>query len=435
MPGIVLARHGPHVRSSAWLTQPGIAAAHDRLEMWKPLARSFLLALVVLGALPPSASADAQAHARAASRRADLQERRWFHELGAAAQAQVIAGRLAATRGSTPAIRTLGNQLVRSHRKTIRKLTLLSLQTQEPAASRPDPAEERRIGSLRALHGAGFDRAFLQQFAIDLQRRELSLCDAALGRAGTSRALLDLAREMKPALEQQLARAEAVLAASPLEVAADAPAIQPLAAASARRPDEWDENERDALRGVLQAADVLRQLKVDPARDALVRRARGILVWTAYRNGGLLLGVRRAHGVLVTRHGEGFSAPAFYRMVGGSIGLQVGAASGATVYLLMTDAAVQQFRSPREISFDAFATRTLGDASQLRQSALGKVQDLVALPATHGAYAGVAVGLMRIVPDAAANRAYYGRDLSASEVLGGLVHNPHAPVLARAIGS
>jgi len=128
-----------------------------------------------------------------------------------------------------------------------------------------------------------------------------------------------------------------------------------------------------------------------------------VLLFPQYQRGGLLFGVRSGQGVLMTRGEGGFSAPAFYRMEGGSIGLQAGVDKGALAYLFMSEAAVQQFRSDRQISFDVLAGMTLGWDSERWQSSIGKVQDVIVWSGTRGAYAGAAVGVTQIVPESDAN--------------------------------
>jgi len=397
-------------------------------------------------AAPPKADTTSSSSMQA-RKSARLMERRFMRQAATAAHAQVIAGKLASQRGSTPDVRTLGKQLMKRGHESEQRLALLSLSTQVPLPSRASRKDRAVITRLRSLQGEEFDRVFLQHFGVGLQERELSVHQSLLASSSREPGLRALARQTVPVLARQLAAARQLLQEETEPLAArPAPAESTAQDASAdqqqeRRPGvaqrgaAWDADERDATAGITQAADVLRRMKDYSRVDALLRKARGVLLFPQYQRGGLLFGVRSGRGVLVTRDESGFSAPAFYRMEGGSIGLQAGADTGALAYLLMTEAAVQQFRSVRQISFDVLAGVTLGWDSERSQSSTGKVRDVIVWSGTRGAYAGAAVGVTQIVPDDDANRAFYGRDVSSSDILGGEVRNPHRKILGRLLGS
>ncbi|MEJ8838835.1 DUF4142 domain-containing protein [Ramlibacter sp. AN1133] len=418
--------------------------------MWLRWPRIVLLVLTLVQGLPaPAAPRDAAADISLVAGRKDARLQQWqfMRRAAAAAHSQVIAGKLASIRGSTPEVRAFGRQLMNRRQKTGRRLALLSLRTQVPLPSRPDTRDRAAIGRLRSLRGEEFDRLFLKHFGVEVQERELSLYRSLLRHAVGEPGLRRLAQQASPAVARHLEAARKLLHEDQQPGPRDLQPPMPGASADARTSQQevrssaagrsagWDAEEREAMEGISRAADVLRRMKQDPRMDMLVRRAHGVLLFPQYRRAGVVLGVRAGQGVLVTRTDKGFSAPAFYRMEGGSLGLQAGAASGVTAYLLMTEIAVQQFRTVRQISFDAFSAVTLGPDSQQWQSSKGKVQDVVVWSGTRGAYAGAGVGMTQIVPDAQANRAYYGRDVSTAEILGGAIPNPHENVLEDLLGS
>jgi lipid-binding SYLF domain-containing protein/predicted outer membrane protein len=412
------------------------------LSSWPLLA----LALLVLAqaftaqAAPHPAGSSGAAHGIEAR----VQQRRFLREAAAAAQAQVIAGKLASVHGSTPEVRSYGRQMMDAGQKAGRELVLLSLQTQVPVSSRPGSKDRPAIARLRSLRGDAFDRLFLQHFAVDLQEREVALYRSMLATAGAEPGLLHLAQQMVPALRQQLAAAHALQKedGAPSSLAASAPQAGASRVASpnaqqllAARNAGADADVRDAMENVIRAADVLRKMKEDSHMDALLQDARGVLIFPQYRRGAVVLGVRMGQGVLVSWHGNAVTPPAFFRMEGGSIGVQAGAARGGTVYLLMTDAAVQQFRSDAQLSFDLQLGATLGWNSDEWQASVGKVRDVVVWSGARGAYAGAAVGVTQIVADGEANRAYYGREVTPGAIVGGEMQNPYERVLERLLGS
>ncbi|MEJ8838824.1 lipid-binding SYLF domain-containing protein [Ramlibacter sp. AN1133] len=185
----------------------------------------------------------------------------------------------------------------------------------------------------------------------------------------------------------------------------------------------------DARIDLRQAVQVVHDMKSDPRVARLLRDANGVLVLPDYGRAALGLGIQAGEGVLVTRHGRTYSDPAFFDLAGISLGLQAGVSGGPVALLLMTDRAVQQFRSNRRLSLDAAAGLTIAAYSARHQVSQGRLQDVIVWSGTDGLYAGAALGVTDIVADAEANRAYYGRHVTPNEILGGLVDNPHPNVL------
>jgi lipid-binding SYLF domain-containing protein len=98
--------------------------------------------------------------------------------------------------------------------------------------------------------------------------------------------------------------------------------------------------------------------------------------------------------------------------------------------LLMTDRAVERFRSDRRFSLNADAGLSFLDLSARRQASRGKLSDIVVWSDTRGAYAGATVGLSGVLVDREANEAYYGRaGLRSAQILEGRVANPHHNLL------
>ena len=72
----------------------------------------------------------------------------------------------------------------------------------------------------------------------------------------------------------------------------------------------------------------------------LLQRAEAVGVFPGVLKGGFIVGGRRGAGVISRRVENGWSAPAFFDLTGGSIGLQIGAASTDYVLLFMNETAV-----------------------------------------------------------------------------------------------
>lgn len=187
---------------------------------------------------------------------------------------------------------------------------------------------------------------------------------------------------------------------------------------------------RQARNEVEQAVQVVQQMKGDPqVRDAL-SRAKGVFILPEYGRGALGIGAQGGSGVLVTRKGDKFSNPVFYNLGGVSVGAQAGGAGGSLAMLLMTDKAVQDFRSGKNFSLNADAALTVADWSHRAQASGGKVQDILVWSGTKGVYGGASLAATDIWYDRNANQAYYGRTgLQPSSILDGSVDAPGNNVL------
>lgn len=69
----------------------------------------------------------------------------------------------------------------------------------------------------------------------------------------------------------------------------------------------------------------------------LLAKAKAVVVFPGAIKGAFIFGGQGGKGVAVRRTGRGWSAPAFFNMAGGSIGLQIGGSKTDYVLLIMND--------------------------------------------------------------------------------------------------
>jgi lipid-binding SYLF domain-containing protein len=112
--------------------------------------------------------------------------------------------------------------------------------------------------------------------------------------------------------------------------------------------------QRQALNS--QADNALARLYRE-ARDseALVKQARGVLVFPSFVSAGFIVGGASGQGVLR----EGGKTVSYHRMSEGSVGLLAGAQSQAVFILFMTDDALGRFKSSNGWTVGADANVTL----------------------------------------------------------------------------
>ncbi|HVO03363.1 MAG TPA: lipid-binding SYLF domain-containing protein, partial [Candidatus Cybelea sp.] len=72
-----------------------------------------------------------------------------------------------------------------------------------------------------------------------------------------------------------------------------------------------------------------------------VKRAKAIMIFPDIFKAGLVIGGQGGSGLLLVRDAaKGWSQPAFYTLVEGSLGLQIGGQSSQTVFTIMSDKAL-----------------------------------------------------------------------------------------------
>ena len=77
--------------------------------------------------------------------------------------------------------------------------------------------------------------------------------------------------------------------------------------------------------------------------QALLHRARGIMIVPALVKGGFFFGGEGGEGVLLARGQGGWSQPAFYTMASASFGLQIGLEQSELVLIILSDRALNAF--------------------------------------------------------------------------------------------
>lgn len=97
---------------------------------------------------------------------------------------------------------------------------------------------------------------------------------------------------------------------------------------------------QDAVERVNKASTVMTQImsiKDKSIPRDLLAKAKAVVVFPGTIKGAFIIGGQGGKGIAVRRVGGGWSAPAFFNMAGGSIGLQIGGSKTDYVMLIMND--------------------------------------------------------------------------------------------------
>ncbi|MBR0648449.1 lipid-binding SYLF domain-containing protein [Roseomonas terrae] len=176
----------------------------------------------------------------------------------------------------------------------------------------------------------------------------------------------------------------------------------------------------------------------DMSADArsMLGRSRAAMICPRVFRAGFIIGGQGGDCVLVARDGNGsWSSPSFFTMGGGSIGFQIGVQDAQVLMLIMNEKALDAVLN-HNFKFGADAGVALGTLgrgiSGSTTTAVGG--DIVTIARARGLFAGVSLDGAYLDPRTEWNRAYFGRDATARQVVVEMAaHNPGSDPLRAAL--
>jgi lipid-binding SYLF domain-containing protein len=175
----------------------------------------------------------------------------------------------------------------------------------------------------------------------------------------------------------------------------------------------------EATKESQKAAQVFTEIMNVPDRavpQKLLDNARAIAVFPGVIKAGFIVGGRVGDGVISRRVKGGWSAPAFFNLAGGSIGLQIGASKTDFVLLFMNDEALGGLLKDKfELGGEGSAAAgPVGRSASASTDVLLKA-GIISYSRSKGLFAGLELKGTVISPDNDDNLAVYG--MKANEVL------------------
>lgn len=189
--------------------------------------------------------------------------------------------------------------------------------------------------------------------------------------------------------------------------------------AAAQKKDAKERAEAAKTAG--DATKVLNELMTIPAKSipqSLLKKAKAIAVFPGVIKAAFIVGGRGGKGLISRRVKGGWSAPALFKLGGGSVGFQIGGSSTDVVMLFMTDDSLKNLLEDRfEIGGEAAAAagpvgRTVRATTDAQLQA-----EILSYSRSKGVFAGVSISGAVISPDNDANQILYSLD--ATELLTG----------------
>jgi len=191
-------------------------------------------------------------------------------------------------------------------------------------------------------------------------------------------------------------------------------AVKPSANASPKQ-------QREATKKAESASRVFEQVMGAPDRSIpkeLLDRAEAVAVFPGMLKAGFVVGGRGGSGVISRRVTGGWSAPAFFKMGGASVGLQIGAAKTDLILLFMNESALKGLLEDK-LEVGGEASAAAGPVGRTASASTNLTLDagILSYSRSKGLFAGLELKGAVINPDNNLNEALYG--LKARDILTG----------------
>ncbi|MGD0546247.1 MAG: lipid-binding SYLF domain-containing protein [Terracidiphilus sp.] len=176
------------------------------------------------------------------------------------------------------------------------------------------------------------------------------------------------------------------------------------------------------------AGAVLHEIMAAPDRgipEEVLDHAKCIAVVPHMLKGGFVFGAENGRGVATCRTGNGWSAPAFFSITGGSWGLQIGVEGVDLVMIIQDERGMQHLiNSNFELGGDASAAAGPVGRHASADTDWKLNTEVLTYSRAKGAFAGLTLTGASIRRDDDSTEAIYGHDISTRRILRGEVAVP-----------
>jgi SH3 domain-containing YSC84-like protein 1 len=184
---------------------------------------------------------------------------------------------------------------------------------------------------------------------------------------------------------------------------------------------------RDAMQSDIdQAAAIIERFEAIPEKGippAVMKAARGVAIMTVTK-AGFIGSARGGTGVVVARTGKGWSAPSAIGTGGAGIGFQAGVEITEFVILLNTPAAVDAFAKQANVTLGGNLSAAAGPVGRTAEAGVALQAAVYTYSRSQGLFAGVSLEGSGIGTRDEVNAGYYGKPVTAGEILSGKVQPP-----------
>ena len=184
-----------------------------------------------------------------------------------------------------------------------------------------------------------------------------------------------------------------------------------------------------ALDRLQASARVFQEIMTAPdggVPDAILKHTQCVMVVPGYKKAGLGFGGELGRGVVTCRTGQGWSAPLFISLGGGSFGLQIGAQESDLVMLIMNREGEDYLLKDKfSLGGDLAATAGPVGRDANAQTDILMHAKMLAYSRSRGLFGGITIKGGVIKQDGDSNRWLY-KNANAADILSGKVARPEA---------
>jgi lipid-binding SYLF domain-containing protein len=190
----------------------------------------------------------------------------------------------------------------------------------------------------------------------------------------------------------------------------------------------WSETREEVQNRLDNAALVLHQIMGAPDRgipEEVLDHAKCVAVVPHMIKAGLVFGGENGRGIATCRTANGWSAPAFFAITGGSWGLQIGVEGVDLVMIFQGDKGMLRLENAKfQIGADASAAAGPVGRHATADTDWKLNTEILTYSRAKGAFAGLTLTGADIRRDDSSMDAFYGREVSSHRVLRGEVAVP-----------
>jgi lipid-binding SYLF domain-containing protein len=193
----------------------------------------------------------------------------------------------------------------------------------------------------------------------------------------------------------------------------------------------WAKSDRESSKDrLVNAGNVLHEIMAAPDSgipEEVLEHAKCIAVVPHMIKGGFVFGAENGRGVATCRTANGWSAPAFFAITGGSWGLQIGVEGVDLVMIIQNDKGMQHLLASK-FQLGADASAAAGPVGRHASADTDWKLDTEVLTYSRakGAFAGLTLSGASIRRDDDSMQAIYGRHVTTRAALLGKVASPVA---------
>jgi lipid-binding SYLF domain-containing protein len=185
----------------------------------------------------------------------------------------------------------------------------------------------------------------------------------------------------------------------------------------------------DDINRTQRAAQVFQEIMnaPDAISPGVLNKARCIAIIPGEKKFAFIFGANYGRGVAVCRTANGWSAPIFLAVEGGSFGYQAGGSSTDLILLFMNDHALGRLLSDKfKLGGDASVAAGPVGRNATASTDVSLTAEILSYSRSKGIFAGVSLDGTVVHADKSGDEAMYGPGVSRHDILGGRAPAPEA---------